>query len=105
MVDSGRAALNELANPARSYDLVLLDWRMPDMDGFETARRIRSQINLPKIPKIFMVTAYGREEAMYQAKELGFDAFLVKPVSRSILFDAIIEVFQSGTRAIAACFY
>ena len=96
VVDSGRTALSELANPARSYDLVLLDWRMPDMDGFETARRIRSQISLPKIPKIFMVTAYGREEAMYQAKEMGFDAFLVKPVSRSILFDTIIEVFSRG---------
>jgi two-component system sensor histidine kinase/response regulator len=96
IVDSGRAVLSELANPARSYDLVLLDWRMPDMDGFETARRIRSQINLPKIPKIFMVTAYGREEAMYQAKEMGFDAFLVKPVGQSILFDAIIEAFSRG---------
>jgi len=64
------------------------------MDGFETARRIKSQINLPRIPKIFMITAYGREEAMYQAKELGLDAFLVKPISRSILFDAIVETFS-----------
>ncbi len=94
VVDSGRGVLNELSNPEHNYDLVLLDWRMPDMDGFETARRIRSQISLPKLPKIFMVTAYGREEAMYQAKEMGLDAFLVKPVSRSILFDTIIEVFS-----------
>ena len=93
VVDSGWGVLNELSNPERKYDLVLLDWRMPDMDGFETARRIRSQINLPKIPKIFMITAYGREEAMYQAKEMGLDAFLVKPVSQSILFDSIIEAF------------
>jgi CheY-like chemotaxis protein len=69
---------------------------MPDMDGFETARRIKSQIHLPKMPKIFMITAYAREEAMYQAKELGLDAFLVKPVSHSILFDSIMEAFGVG---------
>jgi PAS domain S-box-containing protein len=96
IVNSGRAALSELADPARNYGLVLLDWRMPDMDGFETVRRIKSQIHLPKMPKIFMITAYGREEAMYQAKELGLDAFLVKPVSHSILFDSIMEAFGVG---------
>jgi PAS domain S-box-containing protein len=93
IVDSGRGALKALENQEHPYDLVLLDWRMPDMDGFETARRIRSQLHLPKAPKIFMVTAYGREEARYQAKELGLDAFLVKPVSNSILFDAIMQAF------------
>jgi len=93
IVGSGREALKALENQERPYDLVLLDWRMPDMDGFETARRIRSQLNLPKAPKIFMVTAFGREEARYQAKELGLDAFLVKPVSNSILFDAIMQAF------------
>jgi len=92
IVGSGRAALKELENPDSSYDLVLLDWRMPDMDGFETARRIKSQLRR-KNPKIFIVTAYGREEAMYQAKELGLDAFLVKPVSYSVLFNAIVEAF------------
>jgi CheY-like chemotaxis protein len=49
---------------------------MPDIDGFETVRRIRNNLHLPRTPKIFMVTAYGREEAMYEAKRLGLDAFL-----------------------------
>ncbi len=93
VVNSGIAALKELENPNHSYDLVLLDWRMPDMDGFETARRIRSLLHLTKMPKIFIITAYGREEAMHQAKELGLDAFLVKPVGYSVLFNAIMDSF------------
>jgi two-component system, sensor histidine kinase and response regulator len=97
---SGRAALKELENRDRSYDLVLLDWRMPDMDGFETARRIKGLISLPKIPKIFIVTAYGREEAMHQAKELGVDAFLVKPVGYSVLFNAIVDAFYQDQKTV-----
>jgi two-component system, sensor histidine kinase and response regulator len=93
MVDSGHAALKELVTEAHPYDLVILDWRMPDMDGFETARRIRGNLNLPKSPKIFIITAHGREEVAQQAKLLGLDAFLVKPVSYSILLDTIVETF------------
>jgi two-component system, sensor histidine kinase and response regulator len=92
-VDSGQAVLKKLQGEARPYDLVILDWRMPDMDGFETARRIRGNLNLAKPPKIFIVTAYGREEVAQQAKLLGLDAFLVKPVSYSMLLDNIIETF------------
>jgi two-component system sensor histidine kinase/response regulator len=93
VVNSGQAALKELQNANPGYDLAILDWRMPDMDGFETARRIRSKINLPKSPRIFIITAYGREEVAQQTKMLGLDAFLVKPVSYSILLDAIMETF------------
>jgi CheY-like chemotaxis protein/HPt (histidine-containing phosphotransfer) domain-containing protein len=90
-VDSGRAALQELEN--QPYDLVILDWRMPEMDGIETARRIKTHLHLPKPPKIFMVTAYGREEVISQAEELGLDGFLIKPISDSILFDTLMETF------------
>jgi PAS domain S-box-containing protein len=92
--NSGRAAIREIQKAEIPYDLVLLDWRMADMDGFETARRIKSQLKLTKYPKLIMVTAYGREEVMLQAKELGMDAFLVKPVGQSILYDAIVEAFK-----------
>jgi PAS domain S-box-containing protein len=92
-VNSGYAALRSLEQSAEGFDLVVLDWRMPDMDGFETVRRIRSHLRLPKAPRIFMVTAYGREEVMYEAKRMGLDAFLVKPVNYSILFDAIMMSF------------
>jgi two-component system, sensor histidine kinase and response regulator len=92
-VTSGQAALKELEGADRPYDLVILDWRMPDMDGFETARRIRGNLKLPKSPKIFIITAYGREEVVQQTRLLGLDAFLVKPVSYSIVLDTIMETF------------
>ncbi|MBF0551215.1 MAG: response regulator, partial [Deltaproteobacteria bacterium] len=97
-VDSGPAALAELARAANQaeppYDLVLLDWKMPEMDGIETARRIKHHSHLPKVPTLFMVTAYGRETVMHQAEELGIEGFLVKPVSESLLLAAIVNVFQ-----------
>ena len=97
-VNSGRAALKELELRGDFYQLMLLDWRMPDMDGIETVRRIRSRFPMLKIPKIFLVTAYGREEVMHQAEELGLDGFLVKPVSNSLLYDSIMEVFARERR-------
>jgi two-component system, sensor histidine kinase and response regulator len=93
-LSSGREVLQEVR--AHPYDLVLLDWRMPDMDGLETARRIRSSLDLPKSPRIFLVTAYGRQEAADQANRMGLDAFLVKPISYSMLWDAIIQAFYQG---------
>jgi|GEM_PF-1392357 len=98
VVASGREVLKVIQDPINSFDLVLLDWRMPDMDGFETARRIKNMSNLTKAPKIFIVTAFGRQEAMHQAEELGIDAFLVKPVSYSVLLDSVVENFCSDQR-------
>ncbi len=73
------------------YDLVLMDWKMPDMDGVEASRLICQSENLPHLPTIIMVTAYGREEAAGAAAEVGIDRFLTKPVNPSTLFDAIVD--------------
>ena len=95
-VDSGLKAIAELERAARadeSYDLVLMDWRMPEMDGIEAIRRIRHDGALTEVPHILMVTAYGREEIMEGAADVGVDGFLIKPVSRSVLFDTIMQAF------------
>jgi len=96
-VPSGRAALAELVRAGeageRSYDLVLLDWKMPDLDGAETARRIKSDARIPRIPVIFVVTGDGRDEIRFQAESMGLQAFLIKPVNPSILFDHIVSAF------------
>jgi two-component system, sensor histidine kinase and response regulator len=94
VVSSGKAALKEMEDRRDFYDLVLLDWEMPDMDGFETARQIKTRLYSQKAPKIFLVTAYGREELMQRADILGLDAFLIKPISESVLFNTITEVFS-----------
>lgn len=89
---SGEEALANLEEtpPDQPYDLVLLDWKMPGMDGLETARRIQS-FKLRKTPAILMISAFGRDEAMKQAKEAGIDFFLMKPVNNSLLFNTIME--------------
>jgi CheY-like chemotaxis protein len=94
---SGKAALEFLEKSAgeKSFQLVLLDWKMPGMDGMETARRIRGCSKLlPKIPIVLMVPAYGREELINRAEKIGIDGFLVKPVNPSMLFNSIMNIFD-----------
>lgn len=91
---SGQEALSELekAENGSPYELVLMDWRMPGMDGIETTRRIKENPKLSNIP-VLLVTAYGREEIKRQAEDAGIEGFLIKPVNPSLLYDTIMEIF------------
>ena len=75
------------------FDVVLLDWRMPGMDGWETAQRIRTLFDGGRMPLIVMVTAYDREVLEKRRDEAPdmLDNFLVKPITASMLFDAVAE--------------
>ena len=94
---TGGKALDALTSAKTPFDLVIMDWKMPGMDGIETSRQIKSAITLPHIPKIIMCTSYGREELMRQAQVLALDGFLIKPVNPSVLLDTILEVFGKTT--------
>ncbi len=83
-------ALLEQANDSDPYKLVLMDWKMPGMDGIETTRAIQSDDNLIATPTVVMVTAYGREEASHVAEDVNIQGFLTKPVTPSSLLDAIM---------------
>ncbi len=103
---SGEEGLRELekASKAGPHELVLMDWKMPGMNGIEVSRRIKNHPGLAKIPTIIMVTAYGRESIMRQADQIGLEGFLVKPVSPSALFDTVMQAFGKkvpGTSKIA----
>lgn len=93
-VDSGAEALKEIARAAGEgapYEVVFLDWQMPGMDGVETARRVRS-LGLSNAPHLVIVTAYGREELIPEAESAGITDVLIKPVSHSVLFDAVMHL-------------
>ncbi|MES2877880.1 MAG: response regulator [Pseudomonadota bacterium] len=83
---------------ALPYDLVLMDWKMPAMDGVEVVRQLRSE-QLSRVPTVIMVTAYGREEAMSCATERGvsLQTVLTKPVTPSNLLETIGKVLGRGT--------
>ncbi len=83
----------------KPFDLVLMDWKMPGMDGIETAARIKAHSDLTKIPAIIMVTAYGREEVMRLSDNVGLEGFLLKPVNASILFDAVMQAMGGQAEA------
>ncbi len=94
-VAGGHEALAELRTTEKPYDLVLMDWKMPDMDGVQTTRRIREESRFNRLPLVIMVTAYGREEVLEQSRDVKVSALLDKPVNPSHLFDTILKVFSS----------
>ena len=95
---SGPQALQLLEQASlqqRPYQLVLMDWRMPGMDGLETAEHIRSHHAVSDTPAILMVTAFGREEVMEQVEALGLQGLLIKPVTASTLFNAMHDALHA----------
>ena len=90
---SGKEAIALLEKPQKPFDLVLMDWKMPGLNGIETARHIKSQLKLERVPIICMVSAHGREDLIQYSEKCFLDAFLHKPVNLSLLFDTIMELF------------
>ena len=71
---NGKDGLSEIERADRAknpFGLVLMDWKMPGMDGLETSRSILGNKNLQSPPKIIMVTGYGRREVMQQTEQIG----------------------------------
>ena len=103
VVSSGAEALAAVkANDASTpYDLILMDWRMPGMDGLQATRLIKQDELLANQPAIVMVTAFGREEVREESERLGIDSFLVKPVTRSILVDTLVTLFAPDSEELA----
>ena len=94
-VSSGEDAVREIAaaDSQDPYRLVLMDWHMPGMDGLEASRIIKRNDRLQHVPKIVMVTAFGREDIRAQAEQIGIDSYLLKPVNQSLLYDTLVDLF------------
>ncbi len=99
-VSSGAEALAALSAALRPYDLILLDWKMPGMDGIETAMRMRELPNQSLSPEIIMVSAYDRDDVMSRSTDVGVSSYLVKPFSQRTLLEAIESVL--GAKAAEA---
>ena len=77
------------------YRVVIIDWKMPDMDGLETIRRIRAEVD-EHVP-ILLISAYEWSDIEDEAKAIGANGFISKPLFRSTLYDKINELL--GTEA------
>ncbi|MEO5376893.1 MAG: PAS domain S-box protein [Magnetococcus sp. DMHC-6] len=77
------------------FDLVLMDMKMPGMSGLKACQQIKYKLPLKNRPHLIMVTSYGHDESSIQLQEM-VSGYLVKPVSQSILFDAIMQAFGYG---------
>ena len=98
---SGEVALQLLQQAVpdgRPYRLVLLDWRMPDMDGLATAQRIGA-LAVTRPPMLILVSAVAPEMTRDALAGAGFSAFLAKPVTPSTLYDALLEVLRPEAAA------
>ena len=81
----------------QDYSIVILDWKMPDIDGIEMTRRIRSTVS-PDIP-ILLISAFDRTDIEGAAKKAGANAFISKPLFRSTLYDTINDVLGTGAKS------
>jgi len=78
----------------KDYHVILLDWKMPDMDGIQTARELRRQLG-DDVP-ILLMSAYDWSEIEEEAREAGISGFLMKPLFRSTLFYGLKNFAEPG---------
>ena len=82
----------------KGYNIVILDLKMPDIDGIETVRRIRSEID--KNTPILLISAYEWSDIEKEAKDAGANGFLSKPLFRSTLYDKISEILGKEAQSL-----
>jgi two-component system, sensor histidine kinase and response regulator len=98
MAQSGKEALRHLLND--DFAAILLDVRMPEMDGFETAEMIRSRPRSRQIPILFL-TGYRNEEHLFRGYDLGAVDFLFKPIVPEVLRSKVavfVELSRTNTK-------
>ena len=92
---SGYEALEIVNKCQNKYDIILMDWNMPKLDGIETTRRINQECELSYTPPtVIMVSAFRQDFILSLAKDVGIDIFLHKPINPSILHDLLCTVFE-----------
>ena len=81
------------------YDLILVDWKMPEMDGVETTRRIRSIVG--DSTPIIILTSFNWDDVADEALEAGVDTFVPKPLFAASVMDEFREAFRQKNEKLA----
>ncbi|MCG7932593.1 MAG: response regulator [Candidatus Thiodiazotropha lotti] len=78
--------------------LLIMDWRMPEIDGVQAVEHIRKDLDASHSIPIIMITAYDHQDLLMHTDRLGVESVLIKPISPSTLFDTISEVLFGQTK-------
>jgi len=103
ILSRGERVMDELARAetaGRPFEIVLLDWQMPGIDGIEVARQIEWEAavgHIKRPPMVFMVTAFCKDRLLAEAKAVHIDGILTKPVTPSCLLNEVNAVRSPGT--------
>jgi PAS domain S-box-containing protein len=98
-VPSGKAALFALGVPnSPPFDLILMDWKLPDQNGLAVCEQIKADPRLAAIP-IILMTGFGRDDVKMEAARLGIKGFIRKPVESTSLYQAILAALNGGDAA------
>jgi PAS domain S-box-containing protein len=89
---NGKIAIGKLQN--KSYDIILMDLQMPEMNGFETTRYIRNKMN-SQIP-IIALTADVTTADLKKCKAVGMNDYISKPIDERLLYNKIIDLFKNS---------
>ena len=81
------------------YNLILVDWKMPDIDGLETTRRIRAAVGMET--PIIILTSYNWEDIVDEARIAGVDTFVSKPLFAGTVMDQFREAFKRKNAKLA----
>lgn len=96
IVDSARSGYEAIskikASPPNTYKFLLIDWKMPGIDGISTIEKIKNDEEITALPFIIMVSAFDLDEIKAAGSELNINGYLTKPVQQSVLLDAIANV-------------
>jgi len=94
VANSGYEALTILQSvPQNTYDLILMDWNMPKLDGIETTKLINTTFGDKHPPTVIMISAFKQDSIEKLAKDAGVEMFLQKPINPSVLNDILNTVF------------
>ncbi|MCP4112197.1 MAG: response regulator [Desulfobacteraceae bacterium] len=91
------SVLNEHMSAGKSFNLILTDYIMPEINGFDLAKEIRSIETFKQVP-ILVITSAGRTGDGKKSRELGIDGYLTKPIKRDILYKAIQLVLDGSVK-------
>ncbi|MEW8626574.1 MAG: transporter substrate-binding domain-containing protein [Candidatus Thiodiazotropha sp.] len=97
-VGSGKEGLDAMSNASEQFELVITDWKMPELDGIELAKRIAETQTQLTQPKVILISSHSSEDMMNKSGSEHLSAFLEKPITPSSLFDIVMEAFGQAKR-------